>query len=303
MKRLLLWVPNLSEGRDGAVFDRLVAAARGAGAHLLDGSMDPDHNRAVMTFAGDLEVVEAAALPLARAAVECIDLRRHSGVHRRMGALDVCPFVPLGAASMADAVAVAERVGERIADTLGVPVFLYGRAARCAERIGLGAVRNLGFETLRERVPVDPHLAPDLGPAALHPSAGATAVGARPFLIAFNVDLVGDDLQVAQAVAREVRESGGGLPAVQAMGFRLAEGGCVQVSANLLDFTVTSLRTLFDAVVERSAARGVTVHRSELVGLVPAAALDPATAVHIGLHGFDPLRHTVEGRLGVLGLA
>ena len=294
---LLELVPNFSVGRDPAVVDALVAAAVGADVSVLDRTSDSDHNRSVLTLAGTAGRVADAALALARVARARIDLRTHRGVHRRMGAMDVCPFVPLAAASMAAAIATAHAVGRRLGDELELPVFFYGAAATRPERRVLGAVRNLGFEALADLVVRDPAFAPDCGPARLHPSAGAVAVGARPFLIAFNVDLTTDDVALARRIAAAVRERDGGLPRVQAMGFLLEARGCAQVSTNILDHEVTSLRTLFDRIAELAASAGAGVARGELIGLAPAAALDAVTAAHLRLADFDPARHTVEGRL------
>lgn len=315
MTEWLECVPNFSEGRDPSVLEALAVAVRAIhGVRLLGREMDADHHRAVVTLAGEARLVEQAAFELARVAVETIDMGRHQGVHKRAGALDVCPFVPLHDTPMARAVAAAERVGRRIAEELGVPVFLYAQAAQRPERRVLGHVRNLGFETLRDRMGAEPDLAPDFGPAAVHPTAGATSVGARPFLIAYNVDLASDDLALAKDIARRVRESSGGLPAVQAMGFELASVGRAQVSTNILDFRRTPVRVLYDRIAAWAAEAGVEVHRSELIGLVPAAAFEAEVAMgeagavltqdgarqlaafvdHIRLPGFDATRRIVE---------
>ncbi len=294
---LLELVPNFSVGADAAIVDELVAAARAAGVAVLDRTSDIDHNRSVLTLAGGVREIGEAALALARVACRRIDLRQHRGVHRRMGAMDVCPFVPLRDTPMPVAVAAAHAAGARVAQELDLPVFFYGEAARRSERRVLGAVRNLGFEALVERVGRDPAFAPDCGPPRMHRSAGAVAIGARPFLIAFNIDLATRDVALARRIATAVRERDGGLPAVQAMGFVLAARDCVQVSTNILDHTATSIRALFDRVASLAAAAGVQVARSELIGLAPAAALDAATAAHVGLLGFDAATHTVEGRL------
>lgn len=294
---LLELVPNFSVGRDPAVVDALVSAAAGAGVRLLDRTSDSDHNRSVLTLAGTAARVADAAVALAQVARARIDLRVHRGVHRRMGAMDVCPFVPLGATPMAAAIATAHAVGRRLGEELELPVFFYGAAATRPERRVLGAVRNLGFEALGDLVARDPAFVPDCGPARLHPSAGAVAVGARPFLLAFNVDLTTADVALARRIAAAVRERDGGLPRVQAMGFLLEARGCAQVSTNILDHEVTSLRTLFDRIAELAASAGAGVARGELIGLAPAAALDATTAAHIRLADFDPARHTVEGRL------
>ncbi len=298
---MLECVPNFSEGRDPAVVDAIAAAMTAvAGVGCLRSELDADHHRAVITIAGPADAVQEAAFRGARTAVERIDLRRHTGVHKRMGALDVCPFVPLAGATMADAVGAARAVGARIADELAVPVFLYAEACTREQRRKLGNVRNLQFEGLRDLVGRDPDYAPDFGPARVHESAGATAVGARRFLVAYNINLRSNDLQLAKDISKAVREQGGGLPGVQAMGFFLDGKQLAQVSMNLLDFERTSIRTVYDRVAELAAARGVEVAESELIGLAPAAALDADLAAHIRLPDFDPERQIVERRLAAL---
>jgi glutamate formiminotransferase len=287
-------VPNVSEGRRPEVVDEVVAAFAGAGPEVLvlDRSSDPDHNRTVLTLAGPGPALVEAAVAGAAACARLIDLTTHRGVHPRLGALDVLPFVPLGEATRLsgaadpelDCAALAVRAGRRIAAEVGVPVYLYGAAARSPERVALPAVRGRGFESLREA----PDRAPDLGGPGLHPTAGATAVGAREVLIAYNVELAGADLDLARRIAAAVRERGGGLPAVRAMGVPLHERGLVQVSMNLLDYKVTPPAAAFAAVAELAERAGARVEASEIVGLVPEAALagtDPAT---LRLRGFTP---------------
>jgi glutamate formiminotransferase len=292
---LLEFVPNFSEGRDRARVDGIVAAMTAvAGARCLGVELDANHHRAVVTMAGPAAAMAEAAVRGAAAAMAAIDLRQHRGEHKRMGAMDVCPFVPLAGATMADAVATARQVGERIARELGLPVFLYAEACTRDSRRVLGNFRNKEFEGLSTLVGSDPEYAPDFGPARLHASAGAVAVGARKFLIAYNINLATTDVQVAKDIAKAVREKDGGFAKVQAMGFFLDDLQQSQVSMNLLDFEVTSIRTVFDRVRELAAARGVDVARSELVGLAPAAAIDAGLARHIRLPDFDPARQVVE---------
>jgi glutamate formiminotransferase len=292
--RLVECVPNFSEGRRPEVVDEVVAAFAGAdpGVLVLDRSSDADHDRTVLTLAGPGPALVEAAVAGAGACARLIDLNRQRGVHPRLGALDVVPFVPLGEATSLrggadpdlDCAALAERAGRRIAAETGIPVYLYGAAARRPERAALPAVRGRGFEALRAALA---GREPDLGGPGLHPTAGATAVGARELLIAYNVELAGADLELARRIAAAVRERDGGLPAVRAMGVALESrggppegtGGLVQVSMNLLDYKVTPPAVAFAAVAglaERAGARAVA---SEIVGLVPAAALagvDPA---------------------------
>jgi glutamate formiminotransferase len=274
--RLVECVPNVSEGRRPEVVDELVAAFAGPEVLVLDRSSDADHNRSVLTLAGPGPALVEAAVAGAAACARLIDLTRHRGVHPRMGALDVLPFVPLGAATALrgaadpdlDCAALALRAGRRIAEEVGIPVYLYGAAARGPERAALPAVRGRGFEA-----------APDLGGPGPHPTAGATAVGAREVLVAYNVDLAGADLDLARRIAGAVRERDGGLPAVRAMGVALEGRGLVQVSMNLLDYRVTPPAVAFAAVAGLAGRAGARVVRSEVVGLVPAAALagvDPA---------------------------
>ena len=289
-------VPNVSEGRRPEVVDEVVAAFAGADpvVLVLDRSSDADHDRSVLTLAGPGPALVEAAVAGARACARLIDLNRQRGVHPRMGALDVLPFVPLGQATSLrggadpdlDCAALAERAGRRIAAEAGIPVYLYGAAARRPGRAALPAVRGRGFEALRAALAAgDAARAPDLGGPGLHPTAGATAVGARELLIAYNVDLAGADLDLARRIAAAVRERAGGLPAVRAMGVALADRGgpgdrgLVQVSMNLLDYKVTPPAVAFAAVAELAERAGARVHASEIVGLVPAAAMagvDPA---------------------------
>jgi glutamate formiminotransferase len=293
-ERLVEAVPNVSEGRRPEVVDEIVAAFAGAGPEVLvlDRSSDPDHNRTVLTLAGPGPALVEAAVAGAAACARLIDLTAHRGVHPRMGALDVLPFVPLGEATRLsgaadpdlDCAALAVRAGRRIAAEAAVPVYLYGAAARRPERAALPAVRGHGFEALRDA----PDRRPDFGGPGLHPTAGATAVGAREVLIAYNVELARADLDLARRIAAAVRERGGGLPAVRAMGVALPARGLVQVSMNLLDYKVTPPAVAFAAVAELAERAGAGVEASEIVGLVPAAALtgtDPAT---LRLRGFTP---------------
>lgn len=265
-------VPNFSEGRDATVLAALREAITSVpSAHLLDVHSDASHHRSVFTFVGAPDAVAEAAVCGARCAVGRIDLTHHRGEHPRMGAADVIPFVPLEGATMDDCVALAERVGRRIGEELGVPVFLYARAARRPERVLLWAIRRGGFEWLRDRIGRDPAYEPDFGPARIHPTAGAVAVGARPILVAYNVFLDTDDVALARRIAGSIRAAGGGLPAVQARGFLV--DGRAQVSTNLLDVDVAPPRTVFDAVVREAAAAGVEVAASEIVGLAPERAV------------------------------
>lgn len=272
---LLECVPNVSEGRRPEIVARLAAAVVAPGVRLLDVSSDPDHNRTVLTLAGEPAALIAGLLALYEAALATIDLRRHEGVHPRIGAVDVVPFVPLGDTPMAAAVAAARRLAPEVARRFALPVYLYEEAATRPERRSLASIRRGGFEGLAARL-AEPRWQPDHGPARPHPGAGATVIGARGFLIACNAMLDTADVAVARAVAAAVREAGGGLPAVRALGFYLPGRGRAQVSMNLLDFHRTSLARLLDRVREEAAARGAHVAASEIVGLLPQAAVDAA---------------------------
>jgi glutamate formiminotransferase len=291
-------VPNFSDGRDPAVARALQAAIRSvAGVRLLDWHADPDHNRSVATLVGEPGVVVEAARRALAQAVRAIDLRRHLGVHPRIGATDVCPFVPLAAGDMPACVAAAHALGARVGAELELPVYYYGEAARSPARRALPDVRRGGFEGLRERLGSDPAHRPDAGPARLHPSAGAVAIGARGFLVAFNVELESRDLALARAIARAVRESDGGLPGIRALGLALAQRDCVQVSLNLCAPERTGLLAVFAEVERRARAAGVAVRSSELVGLAPRFALDADIARAVRLPAFDPARHVLEEAL------
>ena len=269
---LLECVPNVSEGRDARVIHALAEAVRSGGADLLDVHRDVDHHRSVFTFLGVAEAVERSALALARAAIATIDLRRHRGVHPRVGAVDVVPFVPLRGSSMADAIAAAHRTGVTLAAECAMPVFFYGAAAQRPERRELPELRRGGFEHLAERLR-RPDGEPDAGPTTPHPTAGACLVGARRLLIAFNAVLDSADVDVSQAIARAIRTSSGGLVGVQAMGVWLASRKLAQVSLNLLDYRRTPPRAVAEHIAAEAARRGVAVREHELVGCAPADAI------------------------------
>lgn len=291
-------VPNFSDGRDPAVGAALRAAiAAVPGVTLLGWHADPDHNRSVATFAGEPGPVQEAARAAIACALERIDLRRHHGVHPRLGATDVCPFVPLRADDMPVCVQSARELGQRVGSELALPVFFYGEAARTPARRALPDVRRGGFEGLREAIERDPARRPDAGPARLHPSAGAVAIGARGFLVAFNVVLESQDLALARAIARAIRESDGGLPGIRALGLALASQGRVQVSVNLCAPERTGLVAVFAAIADLAARQGVEVRASELVGLAPRFALDAAIARAVRLPDFDPRTHVLEDAL------
>jgi len=278
-------VPNISEGRRLDVVDGLASVITAIpGVRLLDRTSDPDHNRSVFTFAGDPAAVERAALALIDATYRVVDMRGHRGAHPRLGAVDVVPFVPLAGVAMADCVAIAHRVGEAVAAKHGVPVFYYAKAATRPERVRLPDIRKPEYEGLAQLLETT-HV-PDAGPRTLHPSAGAIVIGARPPLIAFNIELDTADLKLAQRIAKEIRESSGGLPAVQAKGFMLSDPPRAQVSMNLLDHTVTSLPRVWHEVETRARAAGVAILRGELIGLIPLDAALAAAGDALKLDGF-----------------
>ncbi len=241
---------------------------------MLDRTSDPDHNRTVITFAGSAEAVSEAALRVAAKAAELIDLNSHRGVHPRLGALDVLPFVPLGGAKIGDCVAIAHRTGNRIWRELGIPVYFYQAAALRPDRVKLENVRRSQFEGLREAVLVDESKRPDVGGPGLHPTAGAVIVGARKILIAYNINLKTTNLEIAKSIAKRIRGSNGGFPAVKALGLPLLSRGIVQVSINLTDFEQTPLHVVCSEVCRLAAAHGIEVQAGELIGLVPRQAVE-----------------------------
>jgi len=286
-------VPNFSEGRDAGVIDAIVSALRVPGARVVYAEADPDHHRLDTTVLGAADAVVASAMAGAAVAVRSIDMFAHHGGHPRMGAADVIPFMPVRGVTMDQCVTLARDFGRALAETLEVPVYLYERAALSPERVSLADVRKGEFEGLREAVGRGERL-PDFGPHAIG-RAGATAVGARKPLVAFNVYLDGTDEASAKEIARDVRESSGGLPALRAIAFAVPErGGIVTVSMNLVDHEVTGLRAAFDAVAERAAGHGLRIAESEIVGLVPASALADGDVGYLRLRGFDPDRQILE---------
>ena len=287
MAEIVECVPNFSEGRRKEVVDAIAQAiASVPGVRVLDQEMDADHNRSVITFVGDRTSVAEAAYRVAKKAVELIDMNRHRGEHPRVGALDVLPFVPIAGVTMDDCVALARSVGKRIADELQVPVYLYEAAATRPDRRALPDVRRGEYEGLKTEIERNPDRKPDFGPPRLHPTAGACIVGARPVLIAWNVNLRTADVGVAKRIAKAIRESDGGLPAVRAKGFDLADRGLVQVSMNMVDYRKTSLLQAFEAIRARAAKEGVEIAESEIIGLVPLDALVDAATAYLKLARF-----------------
>ena len=299
-------VPNVSEGRRLDVVDRLAEAITSVpGVALLDRTSDASHNRSVFTLAGEHEAVCDALERLIAAAIHEIDMDTHEGEHPRIGAVDVIPFIPLAATSMDACIDIARAFGERIAIRFDVPVYLYARAALRSDREKLADVRRGQYEGLKEEI-AQHGREPDFGPPRLHPSAGAVAVGARPFLIAYNINLDSDDVDLAKRIARRVRESGGGLPRLQANGFEVREPERghplrAQVSMNLLDFETTPLWRVWDAVRELAAEDGVRPAESELIGLAPLASF-LAVADHAGAPVEDPIETRLAAAASYLRL-
>lgn len=297
MPKIVECIPNFSEGRNPATIQALIAAVESVpGVRLLDRTSDPDHHRSVLTFAGSPETVSEAAFQAIRIATKLIDLRNHTGVHPRTGATDVVPFVPIQSSTMDDCVQLARRLGERVGNELKIPVFLYEQAAGHPDRTKLETIRQGGLSGLGARMAADRNWQPDFGPPRLHDTAGAIVIGARHPLIAFNVNLNTADLSIAKQIAKTIRHSNGGLPCVKAIGVALPSRGIVQVSMNLTDYRVTSMATAFRAVQTEVTKAGVGIAESELIGLVPQAALDQAAAALLQIRHFDSAQ-VLETRL------
>lgn len=300
-------VPNFSEGRDKAKVDAIVEAMKLPGVYLLDREMDSDHNRCVITLVGEREAIEEAAIRGVGKAAELIDLTQHSGAHPRMGAADVVPFIPIEGVTLEDCVAMSRRVGEEIAKRFGIPVYLYEAAATRPERQNLENIRRGQFEGIRDEIATNPARMPDFGEAKVHPTAGATVVGARKFLIAYNVYLNTADVEVAKKVAKAVRFSSGGLRFVKGAGFLVR--GMAQVSMNLTDFEQTPMHRVFELVKREAARYGAAPVSSEIVGLVPKAALEQAAEWFLQVEQFDSslilenrLAAVMSGKMAVGGL-
>ena len=291
MKPLVECVPNFSEGRDSGIVEAIAASIAAVdGVHLAGMEMDGDHNRSVITFMGAPEDVARGAFEACRTARDLIDLRHHRGVHPRIGATDVIPFIPLSDCTMDDCVSLARDCGGEIGRSLGIPVYFYGHAAQDGRRGELPDIRRGGFERLVGEMETNQDLAPDLGPGTVHVSAGATAVGVRGILVAYNVNLDTDDVRVARRIAQEVREKNGGLPGVRALGLLLPERHIAQVSMNLTDYRQTDMAQAYDAVARLAEAEGVEVLESELVGLAPRDALGGAAPGDLRMEPLDPSR-------------
>ena len=296
MNRIMECVPNFSEGRDKAKVEQIADAFRGKeGVKLLDYSSDADHNRSVITVIGEPEALKAAVIDAIGRAVELIDLTRHNGQHPRMGAVDVVPFIPIRNVTMEAAVALSKEVAEAVGNQFQLPVFLYEKSATAIHRENLATVRKGEFEGLQEKMLL-PEWVPDFGPYAPHPTAGAVAIGARMPLVAYNVNLGTDNLEIATAIAKKVRFVGGGLRYCKAMGVTLEERGITQVSMNLTDYTKTAIYRAHELVRIEAQRYGVPVVGAEVIGLVPMEALVDAAAYYLGLENFS-MSQVLEAKL------
>ena len=285
---LIECVPNFSEGRKPETVQSIAESIASVdSACVLDTHIVPDHNRSVITFVAEPERVVEAAVNAVRRASELIDMRTHRGEHPRLGATDVLPFVPVRGVTMDDCIRIAHEAGAVIAHELSIPVYFYEHAAKRPDRVNLEDVRRGALELLREQITTNPERAPDEGSAQVHDSAGAIAIGARPFLIAFNVILRSNDVAVARQIARSIRARNGGLPFVKALGFSLQTRNLVQVSMNLVNYKVTGMTAVYDAIQQHANALGVEIHSAEIVGLIPQDALDRNAAYFTKLEHFS----------------
>ena len=283
-------VPNFSEGRREEVVQQIVEAIKKAGKiSLLDSRMDPDHNRAVVTFIGEPNECLKAAFAGCKKAVELIDMNEHEGEHNRFGATDVIPFIPVSDVSLEECVTLAKKLGKKIAKELNIPIYLYGAAAEKPEREVLQKFRTKTFqyEQLKEEIADNDDYIPDHGERATHPTAGATIIGARNFLVAYNVYLDTDDMDIAKNIARNIRHSGGGLRYIQAGAMEITERKCVQVSMNITDYKGTPIHRVFDMIKREAERYGVAVTESEIYGMVPMDALLDAAENYLQLNKFD----------------
>lgn len=288
MKKIVECIPNFSEGRNPKVIEKILAQIQAIpGVFLINSEMDYDHNRTVVTFVGSPEGVLEASFKAIAQAKDMIDLNKHQGAHPRMGATDVCPFVPVQNVTMEECIELAHKLGKRVGDELGIPVFLYESAAQREDRRNLASVRKGEFEKLREWIGTDPDKTPDYGPNEIHPTAGAIAIGARFFLIAYNVNLQSTDVKIAKRIAKTIREKDGGFPCVKALGLSLPEKNMIQVSMNLTDYRKTSMKDVFDEISRLAKEQGVEVVESELIGVVPQDAIQKTVIQTLKLSDFS----------------
>lgn len=294
--KIMECVPNFSEGRDLEKIDKIVAPFRAkAGVKLLDYSNDEDHNRLVVTLVGEPEALKEAVIEAIGVAVKLIDLTKHQGQHPRMGAVDVVPFIPIKGCSMEEAIALSKEVAQRVAEAYNLPVFLYEKSASAPHRENLAAIRKGEFEGMAEKIH-EPEWHPDFGPEERHPTAGTVAIGARMPLVAYNVNLNTNNLEIASAIAKKIRFIGGGLRYCKAMGVDLKDRGIVQVSINMTDYTKTALYRAFELVRIEARRYGVTIAGSEIIGLVPMEALIDTASYYLGLEDFS-MQQVLEARI------
>jgi glutamate formiminotransferase / formiminotetrahydrofolate cyclodeaminase len=289
MKNIVECVPNFSEGRNRVVVDQIVAAIQSIpGIYILDLEMDSDHNRSVITFVGEKENIAEAAFRGIHKASQLIDLTKHKGVHPRVGATDVVPFIPIRNATMEECIAIAHEVGKATGERLSIPVYLYEAAATRPESIRLENLRKGQFEGLREEIERNDERKPDYGPRQIHPTAGATIIGARKFLIAYNINLNTPDVAIAKRIARSIRTSSGGMPFVKAMGVELKTRNAAQVSMNLTDFEQTPIHRVFEQVKIEAEREGTSICGSEIIGLIPSKAIELAAESYLQFENFSP---------------
>jgi len=297
MAKIIESVPNISEGRNREIIEACVDEIRNTpGCMLMDCSSDPNHNRSVITYMGSPEACETASVNLAKKAVELIDLTKHTGEHPRMGCVDVIPFIPIKETTMEECVELSKRVGKRVAEEADLPVFLYEKSATAPHRENLASIRKGQFEGMAEKVK-DPAWIPDFGGQRIHPTGGAVCVGARPALIAFNINLGTDDLEIASKISKIIRKSGGGLDCVKAIGVMLEDRNIAQVSINMTDFTVTPLYRAKELVKAEAARYGVPVIGTELIGLAPMQALFDTAEYYLQIENFDASVQIIENHL------
>lgn len=294
--RIMECVPNFSEGRDLQKIDKIVSPFRAKeGVKLLDYSNDEDHNRLVVTVVGEPDALKEAVIEAIGIAVELIDLNHHTGQHPRMGAVDVVPFIPIKGCTMEDAIAISKAVGQRVAQSYNLPVFLYEKSASAPHRENLATVRKGEFEGMKEKIHL-PEWKPDFGDAERHPTAGTVAIGARMPLVAYNVNLNTSSLEIASDIAKKIRFIGGGLRYCKAMGVELKERGITQVSINMTDYTHTALYRAFELVRIEAKRYGVSIVGSEIIGLVPMEALIDTASYYLGLENFS-MQQVLEARI------
>ncbi len=297
MARLVECIPNFSEGIRQEVIDGLVAVAQSVpGVILLDHSSDKSHNRSVFTLVGSPEGIEEAAFLLAKKAAEEIDLTKHTGEHPRMGAVDVIPFVPVQEVTMQECIEISHKLAKRVSGELGIPVFLYEESASAPHRVNLAAIRKGQFEGMAEKIK-DAQWQPDYGKSEIHPTAGAVAIGARMPLVAFNINLSTSDINIANKISKIIREAGGGLKYVKAIGVMLEERNIAQVSINMVNYQKTPLYRVFELVRAEAKRYGVTIIGSEIIGLTPMNALIDTAEYYLGLEAFDSKTQVLENHL------